>query len=63
MTPLYGVRMAALERMVQACHEELMLFKKKEISIVGIWPGSEATQKLKGVHPNIDKNDDAKDTF
>jgi len=63
VTPLYGVRMAALDRMVQDCHEELKLFKKTGISIVGIWPGPVATEKLKGIHPNIDENDDAKDLF
>ena len=54
VTPLYGVRMAALDRMVQDCHEELRKFNKTGIHIIGIWPGPVATEKLKDYHPTID---------
>merc|ERR1712181_93923 len=43
VTPLYGVRMAALDRMVQDCHMELRKYGSK-IHMVGLWPGPVATE-------------------
>ena len=34
VTPLYGVRMAALDRMVQDCHAELRKYNKENIHVV-----------------------------
>jgi len=45
VTPLYGVRTAALDRMVQDCHAELRKFGSN-ICMVGIWPGPVATESL-----------------
>ena len=49
MTPLYGVRMAALDRMVQDCHAELRKHNQSSINIVGLWPGPVDTEKFKMV--------------
>jgi len=43
VTPLYGVRMAALDRMVQDCHIELRKYGSK-INMVGLWPGPVCTE-------------------
>jgi len=59
VTPLYGVRMAALDRLVQDCHAELRMFKQSSINIVGMWPGPVLTEKFTGVeHTSHVKSDE-----
>ena len=48
MTPLYGVRMAALDRLVQDCHAELRHHNQHSVNIVGLWPGPVNSEKFEG---------------
>ena len=52
VTPLYGVRTAALDRMVQDCHAELRHHNQHSVNIVGLWPGPVVTEKLEEAHPS-----------
>ena len=46
VTPLYGVRMAALDRLVQDCHAELRHHNQHSVNIVGLWPGPVNSEKI-----------------
>ena len=48
MTPLYGVRMAGMDRLVQDCHAELRLHNQHSVHIVGLWPGPVNSEKFEG---------------
>ena len=46
VTPLYGVRMVGMDRMVQDCHAELRHHHQHSVNIVGLWPGPVNTEKI-----------------
>jgi len=46
VTPLYGVRTAALDRLGQDCHAELRLHGQHSVHIVGLWPGPVNTENI-----------------
>ena len=48
VTPLYGVRMAAMDRLVQDCHAELRHHSQHSVNIVGLWPGPVNSEKFAG---------------
>ena len=48
VTPLYGVRMVGMDRMVQDCHAELRHHHQHSVNIVGLWPGPVNTEKISG---------------
>ena len=48
VTPLYGVRMVGMDRMVQDCHAELRHHNQHSVNIVGLWPGPVNSEKLQG---------------
>ena len=59
VTPLYGVRTAALDRMVQDCHAELRHHNQHSVNIVGLWPGPVNTEKLEEIHLSNTKQGEA----